>query len=124
MGYKLKTSKQAEELLVQMERSENLPIFTLVKLAISLSLRKGPVNDEELQTDQRGREFNRPTITGEYDCLYKCLIEVSLSRHLADDEYFPTYIKAHLDRGVVLLDHERRYGKDFLIHLSELDKAI
>ena len=124
MGYKLKTSKEAESLLLQMEQSENLPIYTLVKLAISLSLRKGELSQKEMNTDIEGREFNRPTVTGEFDILYKSLMELSLNRHLSDDEFFPCYVKAHLDRGVVMLDQERRYGNDFLTHLSELDKAI
>ena len=124
MGYKLKTSKQVEDLLLQIERSENLPVYALVKLAISLSLRKGVLTDDDFTTDSRGREFNRPTVTGDFDCFYKCLIEISLNRHLSDDEFFPYYVKAHLDRGVLLLDQERRYGNDLLIHLSELDKAL
>ena len=124
MGYKLKTSKQTEDLLLLMERSENLPVFALVKLAISLSLRSGGLSDDDMSTDTRGREFNRHTVTGDFDCLYKCLMELSLNRHLNDDEFFPYYVKAHLDRGTALLEQERQYGSDFLVHLSELDRAI
>jgi len=124
MGYKLKTSKQTEDLLLQIERSENLQAYTLVKIAISLSIRKGALSEDDLKTDTKGREFNRPQVTGEFDRLYKCLMELGLSRHLDDDEFFPHHVKAHLDRGVVLLDQERRYAKDFLVHLSELEKAI
>lgn len=124
MGFKLKTSKHTEDILIRIEASENLPIYTLIKLAIALSLRKGPLNESDMKTDTRGREFNRPTVTGDADVLYKCLIELSLHKHLMDDEYFPTYIKAHIDRGAVLLDQEQRYGGDFLTHLSELEKGI
>ena len=47
-----------------------------------------------------------------------------LAKHLTDEEFFPTYVKAHIDRGAVLLDQEQRYGDDFLIHLTELEKGI
>jgi len=124
MGYKLKTSKQAETLLLEIERSENLNIYTLVKLAISLSIHYGTLSDDDMKTDTKGREFNRPTVTGDFDSLYKCLVEQSINCHLSDDEFFPHYIKAHIDRGVFLLDQERRYAKDLLVHLSDLEKAI
>ena len=45
-------------------------------------------------------------------------------KHISDDEYFPAYVKAHLDRGAVLLDQEQRYSKDFLVHLTQLEKGI
>ena len=39
MAFKLKTSKRASEIFDQIESSENLPCYTLVKLAMALSLR-------------------------------------------------------------------------------------
>lgn len=47
-----------------------------------------------------------------------------MQRHITDDEFFPTLLKAHLDRGMVMLDQEQRYAGDFLTHLAELDKAL
>ena len=71
------------------------------------------------------RELNRQTITGDADALYKCLFEVCENRHMSDEEYFPKSVKAHLDRGAILLQNELRYsGNDFLQHLAELDKSI
>lgn len=78
----------------------------------------------ELYTDSLGKELNRPTITGDYDTIYKCLIELQEGRHISDQEYFPTYVKAHLDRGARLLDQEKKYSRDLLVHLTELDKSI
>ena len=78
----------------------------------------------ELFTDTQGRELNRQTITGDADSIYKCLIELQEGRHIPDEEYFPAYVKGHLDRGAQLLDREKKYARDFLIHLTELDKGI
>ena len=124
MAYKLKTSQESEEIFNRIEGSENLPWPTLMKLALSLSVRHGQLMELELYTDNLGRELNRQTITGDYDPIYKCLIELQEGRYISDQEYFPTYVKAHLDRGARLLDQEKKYSRDLLIHLTELDKSI
>lgn len=124
MAYKLKTSQESEEIFNRIEASENLPWPTLMKLALSLSIRQGQLMELELYTDNLGRELNRQTITGDYDSIYKCLIELQEGRYISDQEYFPTYVKAHLDRGTRLLDQEKKYSRDLLIHLTELDKSI
>ena len=125
MAFKLKTSKKTEEILTQIESSVNIPYATLVKLSLALSLRQGPLSEEDFKTNNLGRELNRQTITGDADPLYKCLFEVCANRHMSDEEYFPGAVKAHLDRGSILLQNELRYsGSDFLEHLSELDKGL
>ena len=83
-----------------------------------------PLKAEDFKTNSLGRELNRQTITGEADELYKCLIELKEGRHLTDDEFFPHYVKAHIDRGADLLDQEQRYSSDFLVHLTELEKSL
>ena len=125
MAFKLKTSKRTEDILARIEASENLQFYTTVKLAIAMSLRSGnSLTEEDFHTNALGRELNRQTITGDADALYKCLMELHAGRHLTDDEFFPGYVKAHIDRGAVLLDREQRYGGDFLVHLTALDKGL
>ena len=59
--------------------------------------------DEDVENytdeDMNGLELNRQTITGQYDEVFKCLMEIKAGRSLNDDEYFPEYTKKHLDRG-------------------------
>lgn len=125
MAFKLKTSKKSAEIFDRIEKSENLPCYTLVKLAISMSLRSNePLGEQDFKTNTMGRELNRQTITGDADAVYKCLMELYSNRHLTDEEYFPEYVKAHIDRGAVLLDQEQRYGGNFLVHLTELEKGL
>lgn len=125
MAFKLKTSKKTAEIFDRIESSENLPCYTLVKLAIALSLRsKEPLKEADFYTNTLGRELNRQTITGDADAIYKCLMELHAEKHLTDEEFFPTHVKAHIDRGAVFLDQEQRYGGDFLIHLTELEKGL
>ncbi|MGI6076813.1 MAG: DndE family protein [Fastidiosipilaceae bacterium] len=124
MSFKLKTSKNTETILNRIETSENLPWYALVKLSMALSINGKPLKAEDFKTNSLGRELNRQTITGEADELYKCLIELKEGRHLTDDEFFPHYVKAHIDRGADLLDQEQRYSSDFLVHLTELEKSL
>ena len=125
MAFKLKTSKRTMEIFDRIEASENMPYYVLVKLAMALSLRSNqPLQESDFKTNTLGKELNRQTVTGESDVMYKCLIELHAKKHLSDDEYFPDYVKAHIDRGAVMLDREQRYGGDFLVHLTELDKGI
>lgn len=125
MVFKIKTSKKTEELFLAIEASENLQPYALSKLAISLSLKsETPLSEEDFKTDNNGLELNRQTITGEYDELYKCLVTMKENRHVDDDEYFQKYIKAHLDRGAVLLYSEYRYGGDFITHLLSGERGI
>ena len=125
MAFKLKTSKRAAEIFDRIESSENLPCYTLVKLAMALSLRsKKPLQDSDFHTNTVGRELNRQTFTGDADAVYKCLMELHSDQHLTDEEFFPLHVKAHIDRGAIFLDQEQRYGDDFLIHLTELEKSI
>ena len=124
MAFKLKTSKKTEEILTQIESRVNIPYATLVKLSLALSLRQGPLSEEDFKTNNLGRELNRQTITGDSDPLYKCLFEVCANRHMSDEEYFPGVVKAHFDCGSILLQNELRYSwNDFLEHLSELEKG-
>ena len=125
MAFKLKTSKKSEEIFSRIEASENLPFYVTVKLAMAMSLRsERPLDANDFNTNALGRELNRQTITGDADALYKCLMEIYSNKHLTDEEFFPGYVKAHIDRGALMIDREQKYGEDFLVHLTELEKGI
>ena len=80
MAFKLKTSKKTEEILTQIESSTNIPYATLIKLSLALSLRKGPLQEEDFKTNNLGRELNRQTITGdEMHCISACLKYVPIA---------------------------------------------
>lgn len=109
----------------EMTASTNYAPFILSKLAISLSIKnETPLVESDFNTDNFGLELNRQTITGEWDKLYKCLIEMREQKHLNDDDYFQKYLKAHLDRGAKLLHSEFRYNNDFLLSLLKNTDGI
>ncbi|WMJ17492.1 DNA sulfur modification protein DndE [Geobacillus proteiniphilus] len=112
MQFRLKTSKETMEILKQLQSSTNLTPNILARFAIALSLlSKEPI--ESFESDTNGLEFNRNTLTGEYDFVYKALIAQHLGRPVADDEYFPFLIKKHLDRGAKWLENEYKYAGNY-----------
>lgn len=125
MVFKIRTSKRTMELFEEMTASINYAPFILAKLSISMSMKsKLPLGEEDFKTDSFGLELNRQTITGEWDALYKSLIEMFEKRHLEDDEFFQKYLKAHLDRGARFLYSEFKYNTDLLTALISSNHTL
>ena len=102
MIFRLKTSKETENILKELESRTRLKPYTLVKHAIAWSVKEN-VSVQGYKTDSEGLDLNRQTITGDYDIYFKVMIEQVENKFLSDEEYFPTYVKAHIDRGAVIL---------------------
>ena len=99
--------------------------FVLSKMSISMSLKSGkPLKEQDFHSDTYGLELNRQTITGEWDDLYKALIEMFEKQHINDDDYFQKYLKAHLDRGAKILYAEYKYKGDLLTAVLKNDRTI
>lgn len=123
MAYRLRTSKKAQDILKIFETRDHLQPYIISKIALALAIR----SDKEISkstSDTNGLDLNRQTILGEYDLLFKTLIEVKEQRHISDSEYFPSIIKAYLEEGIIMLQQEYKYSNDIFTHLVELDKGI
>lgn len=110
MGFRLKTSKKTKEIFEEVGKSTNLKPFALSKIAVALSLKDKISIDEYKNDDTNGLELQRATVTGEFDSIFKVLIEVNLNRNITDDEYYPYYMKLHMDRGAELLSNQYKYS--------------
>lgn len=124
MTNKLHTSQKTQEIFASLGNATKLQPFILSKLAIALSIRKGQLQQENFETDNDGLELSRQVIFGDHDLLFKSLIINNERKAVREDDYFPTLVKAHLDRGAQLLEDEKRYSKDFYNHLCHLDDNI
>ena len=111
MGFRLKTSKKTKEIFEEVGKSTNLKPFALSKIAVALSLKDETSIDEYKNDDTNGLELQRATVTGEFDSIFKSLIEVNLNRNITDDEYYPYYMKLHMDRGAELLQNQYKYSR-------------
>lgn len=116
MIFRLKTSKYTQEIFDELEKRTNYKPYTLVKHAIAWSIKEN-TSVSEFKSDSDGLDLNRQTITGDYDAYFKVLIEQVEGRHLMEEEYFPFYVKAHIDRGSKLL-------LDMYNHAGNVDRYI
>ena len=110
MGFRLKTSKKTKDIFEEIGSSSDLKPFALSKIAIALSLKDSNSIDLYNETDTNGLELQRSTVTGEFDNVYKSLMEVNLNKHLTDDEYYPLYTKKHIDKGAEILQNLYKYS--------------
>lgn len=112
MNFRLKTSKGTAERLKQLQASTGLTPNVIARIAVALSLKeRKPVN--QIIKDSAGLEFNRNTLTGSYDFLFKSLIAQVENREVSDDEYFPGLFNAHLEIGTRLLMNEYKYAGNY-----------
>lgn len=116
MIFRLKTSKRTQEIFQELESRTNYKPYTLVKHAIAWSLKEN-TSVKDFVSDADGLELNRQTITGDHEVYFKALIEQVEGRHLTEEEYFPKYVKAHIDRGSELL-------LDMYNHAGSVDKYV
>ena len=102
MIFRLKTSKQTQEIFEELERRTNFKPYTLVKHAIAWSVAE-KTSVKDFKSDSNGLDLNRQTITGDNEEYFKAMFELIEGRFLGEDEFFPKYVKAHIDRGSKLL---------------------
>lgn len=118
MKYKLNLSKEAEKNLRSINNNFSLTPNIICRYAVLFSLK----NDDPLKlgSDNKGVEFQRYTLTGEYDLLFRELIKSKEKVFISDDEYFGTYLKSHIERGLVLLQDEILLAGSFESLIYEL----
>lgn len=104
MKYKMNLSKQAEDLIKGFNTNLGITPNIICRYAVILSLKDS--SKLVFDYDSKGLEFQRYTLTGEFDTLFRELIKSKEGRYLTDDEYFGKYLKSHIERGIRLLDSE------------------
>jgi len=112
MKFNLTTSKATADRLKLLQNSTGLTPNILARYAVVLSLKqRKPIN--VVIKDSAGLDFNRPTLTGSYDYVFKALIAQAEGREITDEEFFPGLFNAHLERGAILLENEYRYAGNY-----------
>lgn len=111
MKTKLYTSTECREILNVLHLKTKITPNILCRYGVALSLK---INDPlKFDYDSKGQEFNRNTLTGDLDLLFRELIKQHENKYIDDDEYFEKYLKAHLERGVRLLNSEIEVNTSF-----------
>lgn len=76
----------------------------LCRLGFCLSLAEPGIPDPKLYTEGQAREFNRYTLTGQWDLFFFSLLRERMVQDGLDPEVdLEAQFKAHLSRGVLLL---------------------
>lgn len=122
MSFRLRTTTEVKEKLQKLHNSTGITPNYLSRLCIALSLLEDG-EPEKIKGEPEGLEFNRPTLTGEYDVVYKALIKQYSYQNINEKEYFPDVFNAHLHRGVDLLYQLYEYTGNyerFLEHLLDI----
>jgi DNA sulfur modification protein DndE len=105
LKYKIYLSKDVANRLSMVVARTKMQPNLLCRIGFCMSLREPSIpNPAEYAGDTNGREFNRYTLTGEWDLLFTALlrqrcIKDGLNLETDLDEQFA----AHLGRGVILL---------------------
>lgn len=111
MKYKMNLSKEAEEILRGINTNLGITPNIYCRYAVILSL-KDP-SKLKFDYDSKGIEFQRFTLTGEFDTLFREIIKNIERRYMTDDEYFGQYLKAHIERGIRKLHQEVTLSGNF-----------
>lgn len=120
MNFRLKTSKQTGERIKSLQAATGLTWNIISRIAVGLSLRVPSL--PELVENSSGVEIHRNAMTGEHDYIYKALIRQHAKRNISDEEYFPNYFNAHLERGIEILENEYKHAGNYDRLLQNLFK--
>lgn len=121
MKTRLRTSKQAEEILRRLKNQFGLTPNILCRYAVSLSLQSDrPLN---FDMDSNGIEFQRSTLTGDEDLLIRELIKSYHNTFITDDDYMSKYLKAHIERGLIELETSVKLCGSFDNFIDELIRS-
>lgn len=95
---------EASERLNTLKLRTGLTPNILCRFGLCLSLREAAIPDPSVY-DNKGLEFNRSTLTGDYNALFEALLRERYAGDGIDVEgkETPEYFRAHLNRGVLLL---------------------
>ncbi len=121
MSSKLKLSLSASEQLDFLSKKLNLRRNTICRLAIGRSLKKKDRIKDIKFDDSLGYEFNRYTLTGEHDLIFKALVAQCEQSQVTDSEFFTKHLRNHIERGVAIMHGEYRITNSpssFLIGLA------
>lgn len=115
---KLRFTKEASNRLRFLAGKTGLTPNLLCRIGFCLSLSESPIPNPDAYPEE-DREFNRYTLLGEYDPLFIALLKERCREDGAGLERLPDYFRAHMNRGVILLQQRARSLAD----IAELASA-
>ena len=97
----------------------------LCRLGFCLSLAEQGIPDPHLYAEGQVREFNRYTLTGQWDVFFFALLRERLVQDGLDPEAdLEAYFKAHLSRGVLMLYQRLKSLEDLAEMVTEAQRRM
>ena len=119
---RLRLSKDASNRLRFLAGKTGLTPNLLCRIGFCLSLGEASVPDPEAYSEE-DREFNRYTLLGEYDPLFTALLRERCRDDGVATEKLPDYFRAHMNRGVLLLQQRTRSIVDIGLLAASSNRA-
>ena|ERR1017187_5434252 len=108
---KIRLTKDASNRLRFLAGRTGLTPNLLCRMGFCLSLEEPKIpNPDDFAEEER--EFNRYTLLGEYDALYIALLRQRLHQDGLDNGELEGHFRAHLNRGITLLQQRVRTVAD------------
>jgi DNA sulfur modification protein DndE len=117
--------KEVDTRLRHLKARTGLTPNLLCRIGFCLSLAEPGVPDPQLYADGQAREFNRYTLTGQWDTFFFALLRERLVRDGLDPETdLEPQFKAHLSRGVLLLYQRLKSIADLADLVAEAQQRV
>lgn len=108
LGKKIQLDEVSTQLLKTLRSRTGLTHQYLCRIAFCLSLAEGGLVDPAVY-DEKGLEFNRYTLTGEWDAIFVAYLREWMAGHCADTTHSETaWARAHINRGLSILPRRVR----------------
>lgn len=118
-------SEDVDQRLRLLKARTGLTPNLLCRIGFCLSLAEPGTPDPQLYAEGQAREFNRYTLTGQWDVFFFALLRERLARDGLDPEAdLEAYFKAHLSRGVLMLNQRLKSLEDLTDMVMEAQKRF
>ena len=115
--YRLRFGREASARLDVMKHKTGITPNILARIGFCMSLKDPTIPDLADYMPDSEREIDRHTLTGQHDLLFVTLLKRRCQRDGFSEADLMDQFKAHMNRGVLLLDKRLRTIHDFALLL-------
>jgi DNA sulfur modification protein DndE len=120
---KLRLTKDSSNRLRHLAGKTGLTPNLLCRLGFCLSLNEASLPNPA-DYPEEDREFNRYTLLGEYDAFFVALLRQRCHQQMVDVSELPDYFRAHVNRGIMLLQRRVKGLADLLSLIPESSPSV
>lgn len=120
MFNRITVGKETDQRLRNLKARTGLTPNLICRLGFCLSLAEPGIPDAQLYADGNAREFNRYTLTGQWDSFFFALLRERLNQDgLHAEADLESQFKGHVNRGVMLLNQRLKNVVDLASIVAE-----